>query len=161
MPHVFDHTPTAQEVFDQACAYFATTEGPSVVDRSYGTNCLYRAPTGRECVAGHFIPNDCYDPAMDEMSLLPDYKGGGSGIGNVYTHLSRKLPSWFGEQLPLLSSLQKVHDECRNRTEDHRWIHSGVATMLSHLAITFNLNPSAIDQVRAKCVPAGWQSVEA
>jgi hypothetical protein len=58
MPHIFDHTPTAQEVFDEACRFFATSPGPSTgTTLRMGTlhpDCMYRNPNGRCCVAGHF-----------------------------------------------------------------------------------------------------------
>ncbi|WP_439357875.1 hypothetical protein [Bradyrhizobium sp. DASA03007] len=162
MPHVFDHTPTAQEIFDQACVYFATTDGPSTRMRSYGDACLYRNnETGRECIAGHFIPDDKYSPAMDDLTQLGStYKGGGSGIENLLVYFAG-LPSWFAEHLPLLKSLQKVHDEHHNWTEDRSWNYAGLAISLNSVSAVHKLNPKAIEQVKARRVPAGWQSVEA
>jgi hypothetical protein len=163
MPHIFDHTPTAQEIFDVACVYFATTEGPSAEKKSYGDACQYRQKlTGRECIAGHFIPDDSYDPAMDQLSLLNHYKGGGSGIQNLLVYFSDKLPAWFGQHLALLKSLQAVHDGTHNWTMDHQgWNYGAVAATLARIATSLELNPSAIEQVKARHVPAGWQSVEA
>lgn len=162
MPHVFDHTPTTQEVFDEACRYFATTDGPSTVKRSYGENCRYRTEeTGRACVAGHFIPDESYVPAMDGLVQLPEYKGGGSGVENLVLYLNDKLPSWFRAQLTLLKRLQSVHDEHSNWADEYSWDHAAVATHLSVVASSLALNPSAIEQVKARHVPAGWQSVEA
>lgn len=161
MPHVFDHEPTAQEVFDVACTYFATTAGPSTVAKSYGDSCRYRiAETKRECIAGHFIPDEMYSPEMDNLTLLDAYKGGGTGIENLLLYVGAKLPPWFRTHVRLLKKLQKIHDDQLNWTDDRGWHHGGVASMLSHLALSLNLDPSAIEQVKARHVPAGWQSVE-
>jgi hypothetical protein len=161
MPHVFDHTPTAQEVFDVACVYFATTEGPSAQKKSYGDACQYRQKeTSRECVAGHFIPDESYDPAMDQLSLLTEYKGGGSGIQNLMVYFGGKLPTWFGTHLGMLKSLQAIHDGTHNWTEVRGWNYGSVADMLSRIATSLELNPWAVEQVKARHVPAGWQSVE-
>jgi hypothetical protein len=162
MPHVFDHTPTAQEIFDQACVYFATSPGPSTMPRSYGDTCRYRqTETKRECVAGHFIPDEMYVPAMDNLTLIDAYKGGGTGIENLWFYLRGKLPEWFGTHLGLLKSLQKVHDEQHNWTDHREWVYGGIAADLSRIATINNLNPSAIAQVEARKAPIGWQSVEA
>jgi hypothetical protein len=162
MPHVFNHTPTEQEIFDAACRYFATTEGPSSVKRSYGDACKYREKdTCRECIAGHFIPDDSYDPAMDDLTLLAEYKGGGAGIENLLVYFGAKLPSWFRTHLVLLNRLQKIHDGTHNWTDVRGWNYANVVTMLTHLADYLELDHSAIKQVKARRVPAGWQSVEA
>lgn len=163
MPHVFDHTPTAQEVFDVACVYFATTAGPSTVAKSYGDTCRYRTegPVRRECIAGHFIPDEMYSEEMDNLTLIGAYKGGGTGIENLMHYVGAKLPPWFREQLPLLKSLQKVHDEHHNWTDDKGWNYAGLGISLKSVAAAHKLNPSAVEQVEARYVPAGWQSVEA
>lgn len=163
MPHVFDHDPSAQEIFDQACVYFATTAGPSTTPKSYGDTCRYRTegPVKRECVAGHFIPDEMYIPAMDNLTLIDAYRGGGTGIENLWLYLRAKLPAWFGSHLALLKSLQKVHDEQHNWTEHREWVFGAVAAQLTRVANIHNLNPSAVAQVEARKVPLGWQSVEA
>jgi hypothetical protein len=166
MPHVFDHTPTAQEVFDEACRYFATTKGPSIVVRSHGENCRYRAPeTGRTCIAGHFIPDENYVPAMDGLTLIDNYVGGGTGIENIVEYLGDKLPAWFRDRLPLLKRLQGIHDANTGWTADYRWDYAPLAHQLTLLAASLKLDDTAANQVRAliptQRVPVGWRSVEA
>jgi hypothetical protein len=61
----------------------------------------------------------------------------------------------------LLKSLQAVHDGTHNWTMDHQgWNYGAVAATLARIATSLELNPSAIDQVKARHVPAGGQSVE-
>lgn len=157
MPHVFDHTPTSQEVFNASCVFFATSAGPSVV----GDMCRYRFGD-RCCAAGYFIPDDKYDPRMDSMSEMPGYEicSGGNALPNLLKHFGDTLPSWFRAHANLLKALQVVHDEHDNWIAD-QWNYRALAEHLRILANRLNLDPTAIEQVdeRAK-FPAGWNVVE-
>jgi hypothetical protein len=112
MPFLFDHTPTAQEVFDEACNYFATSAGPSRTARvpSAGINdrCLYRGPDDRCCVAGHFLPDGPYLKKMDETDNSAIF----TFINDA--NYDEFLPSWFSQHRHLLTSLQNVHDDHSN-----------------------------------------------
>ncbi|MGJ4945128.1 hypothetical protein ACQR1W_31520 [Bradyrhizobium sp. HKCCYLS1011] len=152
MPHVFDHTPTEQEVFDEACRYFATSPGPSTNDRGFGNNaCLYRNDRGGCCVAGHFIPDEVYDRRMDNLE-------NGTSISSVLRAFSRVLPHWFAGRIKLLGELQDIHDDhilCwAERSRPWRiWNYMALANRLNNLAIDRGLSPAAVDLVRAK-IPA-------
>jgi hypothetical protein len=98
---------------------------------------------------------------MDQLSLLTEYKGGGSGIQNLLVYFGGKLPAWFRQHLGLLKALQNVHDGMHNWTDARCWNHASVADSLIGVATAAELNPWAIEQVKARIVPAGWQSVEA
>lgn len=54
---------TRQEAFDRVVRGLAAQGWERSVSER-GT-CLYRGPEGRKCAAGHLIPDDLYDPAME------------------------------------------------------------------------------------------------
>lgn len=150
MPHVFDHTPTAQEVFDAACKFFATTPGPSVKPRpgSLGEwNCVYRGDGGKPCVAGYFIPDEVYLPEMDEPALFDD----GTTIDKLVGRYPGKLPAWMTTHSDLLRSLQKIHDDQWNWILDASgWHYSRVAEQLADLAGDYHLDTKAAQAVGDK-----------
>ncbi|WP_315729859.1 hypothetical protein [Bradyrhizobium sp. SZCCHNRI2010] len=149
--HTFDHTPTAQEVFDQACVFFANSEGPSAIKSarrgtSNGYDCVYRNPDGRVCVAGYFLPDSSYDDEMDDPELFTD----GSDVRSLVKHFSDKVPSWFGKHVDLLKQLQQVHDDETNWTHDRHWDYTQLTGSLIFTADEFGLNHAAVQQVRSK-----------
>ncbi|MHC2249971.1 hypothetical protein [Bradyrhizobium elkanii] len=159
MPHLFDKTPTAQQVFDAACAFFASSAGPST---GLDDICLYRDPTGRCCVAGNFIPDDKYDPRMDDMSEMPLYKPntGGNALNNLIEHFGQVVPPWFKEHQRLLTRLQSVHDE-RDNWFHRGWDYDRLADHLKGVASLFKLDVSAIEPVAERGrIPHGWNVVE-
>jgi hypothetical protein len=164
MPHVFDHRPTAQEVFDAACTFFATTPGPSIIllDEGRGNNCKYR-DRGRCCAVGHFILDDRYSPEMDDHASYTD----GTNVSELLRVFGHRLPDWFAEHSKLLSRLQDVHDHNSNWTwkvDDQArpyWNHREVHDSLNGLARTLKLETPNLSQVYQTDIPAGWAEVEA
>jgi hypothetical protein len=153
MPHVFDHRPTAQEVFDASCTFFATQSGPAI-DRSA---CRYRAGD-RCCAAGYFIPDDKYHPGMDNMS-------GGNAVWNIVRIYGDVLPGWFGEHERLLARLQGVHDSYDSRRILQKdWNYPNVARGLRDIAESFLLDDKAVEQIdgldMTGTAPSGWDVVE-
>lgn len=63
-------TYTKQQIFDQVARAIIAQGKPSVDD----THCLYRAPDGSKCAAGHLIPDDEYSPDMENIQA--SYVGG-------------------------------------------------------------------------------------
>lgn len=156
MPHVFDHTPTAQEVFDAACAFFATSPGPSTGETvrlgRLAPDCLYRSANGRTCVAGHFLPDEVYLPAMDD----PDKFSDGSDVNALVRHYGDRVPAWWAGHKALLRELQIIHDAENNWFEDG-WHAGQLAGALRRLASDEGLKPDAVQQVAIR----NWTSVEA
>ena len=154
MTYVFDHAPTKQEVFDQACTYFATSPGPSVDDAA----CKYRNKTGRCCVAGYFIPDDKYLPGMDNMP-------GGNWVSILVRTFPDHVPTWFQQHEDLLRHLQSTHDRHDCRTPSNGWEYASLAKTLTQVAAKEQLDDTAVNQVRAlvptQRLPVGRQSVEA
>jgi hypothetical protein len=151
MPHAFDHRPTAQEVFDEACRFFATSPGPAVVllDNVGGNQCRYRHGD-RCCAAGHFVPDDSYTPDMDHA----EFYEGDTDVNGLIKEFGARLPSWFNEHARLLRGLQRVHDNSDNWVNKHGdgWNPAGLVISLIGLAGRLGLYPTAIEQVRNRPV---------
>lgn len=91
---------TAQEVYNNALFGIRRQGGYSgeAVDNLFG--CLYRAPNGRKCAAGHNITDDEYHPRMEGYSV----KG-------------TDLPERLRRHEDFLYSLQLAHDNAAQRGE--------------------------------------------
>ena len=149
MPHTFTEIPTRQQIFDEACRFFATSPGPSLVIFSDGGghNCRYRSDEGRCCAAGHFIPDDVYVVEMDEAETYDS----STDLKNLMRVYGDRLPAWFVEHKAFLERLQKVHDDsdCWT-TADHagaKWRYDRVLKRLRDLARDQQLHPAATEQV--------------
>jgi len=57
---------TLQEIFDISSKGIIDQGGYAWADGA----CVYRAPDGNKCAAGHLIPDEKYDPAMEGGALL-------------------------------------------------------------------------------------------
>lgn len=161
MPHIFDHKPSAQEVFDEACRYFATSPGPSLGEKirpgSNSYECVYRAPNGRTCVAGHFLPDAAYIPQMDDPERFTD----GSDVKAMINHYSDRIPAWWADHRMLLKNLQSTHDNEQCWLGGAAWRYPSLADHLEDVAHDHKLDPKAIEQVRARTpAPKGWDMVE-
>jgi hypothetical protein len=75
-----------------------------------GTNCRYRAPDGRKCAIGHFIPDEEYTADMEMKSgpVILEMLG-------YEMHDSGDLGSF--ERRIFLRQLQTAHDEGRTPAE--------------------------------------------
>lgn len=150
MPHAFDHTPTRQDIFDEACRFFATSAGPSIVifDHGGGHNCRYRSDEGRCCAVGHFIPEDIYVVEMDEAESYDS----STDMPNLMRMFGDRLPAWFGEHNAFLQRLQKIHDDADCwTTRDYpsaKWRYDRVVERLRSLVREAgNIDGGAIRQV--------------
>lgn len=146
--HIFDHTPTAQEVFDAACAFFATSPGPSAIrSTSTGTGheCVYRGDSGRVCVVGYFLPDEAYVDDMDDPGKFTD----GSDVRALVKHYGDRVPAWFATHVELLKRIQScVHDDESNWSPSmNGWDRTYVAMSLQSVARDFGLKADAIDAI--------------
>jgi hypothetical protein len=151
MPFLFDHRPSEQEVFDEACRYFATTAGPSLKPRAPEQGvahfCMYRSPTGGCCVAGHFIPDGPHTGVFDAADA--------SSISAIIRSFPDDVPSWFPAHSRLLLHLQEIHDDQSNWEHcdgAETWKHQAVRLAMSDLARQRFLMDTAVTQIGA--VPA-------
>lgn len=73
-----------------------------------GYNCYYRAPDGAMCAVGVLIPDDQYDPLMDDDNAT---------IAMVSAQFAdRPFFNMAREHIDFLSTLQAIHDN------DSHWI---------------------------------------
>jgi hypothetical protein len=74
--------------------------------------CLYRGPEGTKCAAGFLIPDELYNPAMENRSIYD--------VIEAYPKLAELLEGNRG----LLVELQNIHDgysEKYNKDESFKW----------------------------------------
>ncbi|WP_316207452.1 hypothetical protein [Bradyrhizobium sp. SZCCHNR3118] len=152
-PHIFDHEPTPQEIFDQACVFFATSPGPSSKESEISSTntCMYRDGSGRMCVAGYFMTNESYLPEMDE-----DNEGDGSDVKTIVKHYPDRVPAWFANNVDLLRGLQGLHDSENNWLPGLKWDYPELVGDLLLFAEIRDLKPDAIEQVRAHIPKPQW-----
>lgn len=119
---------TNQIVYDKVCAHLAAQKTRSMT----ANGCAYRGTLGRSCAVGCLIPDEIYDPDMDQSV------GGSFGLKlslNVNI-LVQRFPAvqklFAGVDLGLLKRLQETHDNSDN-----------IKTDLYSIAQAYNLKPGA------------------
>lgn len=94
---------TNQEIFDKVALHLTTQKMKSEAQlKTYSgityTQCVYRGPDGLKCAAGALIPDELYTQDME-------------GKGVSHADVEPALLTVVSEdQLPLLASLQRIHD---------------------------------------------------
>lgn len=138
MPYVFDHDPSQQEIFDEACNHFAKQKRRA----KDHLGCAYRGahipgdPPPCECAVGHFLPDPKFDGDAGYRKEMER-----QGVENLWNSDMREyLPSWFGRQLDLLCRLQRCHDVSSSTNE--------LLTALCSCAAEFRLADCAIGQIK-------------
>lgn len=95
---------TMQETFDFVVGKIREQGCASMGDNK---SCLYRGPNGTKCAAGHVIPDDKYDPIMENCTVAKnEFTGMNEGV-----KLIRKVLLETGHDLQILRGLQFCHDE--------------------------------------------------
>lgn len=85
-----------QETFDTVCKALIAQGKPAVAVNGYGGRaCRYRTEDGCKCAAGHLIPDDKYNPALEGYSL------GDNRVAEAIGDHDRKL----------VGALQALHDD--------------------------------------------------
>lgn len=93
---------TEQEIFDKVVRHLYAQGKPAVEGEG---NCRYRTHDGMSCAVGCLIPDDCYNPLMENLSSsMPQVEAAlrkaGTLPGGIADNGIRKL----------LSNLQYAHD---------------------------------------------------
>ena len=96
-----------QEIYDTVKEHLLTQMEESM--HPVHKYCMYRNPSGLKCAVGCLIPDELYDPRMDN--------GGVSGKGLSLLLQEFSLPEWMLKNSGLLHALQRVHDA----TEPDAW----------------------------------------
>lgn len=119
---------TQQEIFDTVVRALGKQGKPALDERG---KCLYRAPDGSKCAAGHLIPDDVYKRSMEFQTIrkviadTPELK-----------HLAPNSN--------ILMDLQSAHDSGFNRggiTDADEFVRR-----VRVLADKNHLNPAVIDE---------------
>ena len=106
---------TQQEIFDTVLAHLRKQGRASVNNVDYMELCLYRGPGGTACAVGCLIPDELYDPLIENASSI-QIMGGHMPYGRecdapkllpIMARISKHLGVENG---PLLSELQTAHD---------------------------------------------------
>lgn len=104
---------TNQEAFDKSARHLLTQKAqalnPDYAPASYTAECMYRAPDGRRCAIGVFIPDDVYTPDMENKS-----------VGTLITYCPAVAEIFAGVDQYLLRALQSVHD----KSAPQCWLHA-------------------------------------
>lgn len=96
---------TKQEIYDTVCAHLAQQKRRAFENGS----CRYRTSDGLKCAIGCLIPDDLYDPRMDDPAV---------NIGVVSLLDLFPLDPIFGDVSELfLASIQNAHDRSGNQRQ--------------------------------------------
>ena len=117
-----------QTIYDTVCAHLAQQKQRAASNGK----CLYRTPDGMRCAVGCLIPDELYDPRMDDPYLFS------TAIESVINEFPQ-LCSLFSNVRPiLLIKLQEVHDSQRHIGDP-----DGLRERLSEVAKELGLTPGA------------------
>lgn len=95
---------TKQEMFDKVLLALRKQGRASVQTNRDGTLlCLYRAKNGDKCAAGHLLPDELYDPRMEDKTFTEVSEifgiGGALGMDNSDVLFVRRLQIAHDESL--------------------------------------------------------------
>ena len=104
---------TQQEIFDTVLAHLRKQGKASVSDMNL---CQYRGPDGTSCAVGCLIPDELYDPLIENVSSGQITEGhlpfGREGDLPKLRPIMARISNHLGaENGPLLSALQYAHDD--------------------------------------------------
>ena len=123
---------TPQEIFNTVALHLFAQKCRSASGPEGMMTCLYRGPNGTKCAVGALIPDELYNPDMEHNILQELMK---------FTEF--ELPSYFADNLNLLSDLQRNHDSRMNWTAP-----SILASKLRLVARSFKLSSKVTGTLR-------------
>lgn len=96
-------------------------------------HCVYRHPTGIKCVIGHALPDELYDPVMNEKAISVAELIGHEAVPEEKVN---KLEEFFKDvSPPALSELQSLHDNyLANPGEPEEQIQEALTTWQDRMA---------------------------
>jgi hypothetical protein len=127
----------AQEIFDTVARNLITQGRPaSKVEEGGEVQCLYRAPGGAKCAFGGLIPDDCYDPNMEDQLA--------SAIILQYACLAQ-----FKPYIGLINALQSAHDDWARTETFEAYLELGdLLDRLAHVAERLELDAKVLSEPR-------------
>jgi hypothetical protein len=132
-----------QEIFDTVAKHlFEQGEQSTAWDEDFKKNkCRYRDGIGKKgkvlkCAVGVLIPDEDYDPAMEN---------GSSSVNAIMANenFKNKLPAYFATEQEFLYRLQRVHDIINNWHTTTKMIGA-----LTEFAKMYNLNTDVLEGLK-------------
>lgn len=120
-----------QEVFNTVAKHLFAQGKRSMKSDSVGLEyCVYRAPDGCMCAVGAILPDELYNPTMDE----------GYGLSRLMESF-HEVRDFFGfENKSFLTALQVAHDDPMH------WKSTGIMKeVLRDVALNYSLDYSILD----------------
>jgi hypothetical protein len=116
---------TKQEIFDTVAIHLIKQGKKSVGDDG---KCKFRTPEGLKCAVGCLIPDEVYDPSMEDESVE----------SLIYAH---DALDFLNPNALFLLKLQSAHD--REPLEDQTWM-DAVILRLRKIAEKYNLSAAVL-----------------
>lgn len=109
---------TNQEAFDAVCEHLAQQKTQSLVLME--GHCAYRGDNGGKCAIGALIPDSEYNTTMECTSAagLFSINTSDGRVLSYYQKFGGHSTKLAGVYLPLLSDLQRCHDQGANSAEE-------------------------------------------
>lgn len=95
---------TPQEAFERAALHLLAQGRMAAADSPTGLKCYYRSPDGLRCAVGALIPDELYDPRMENQratAVIDEFSLGFLAEANIWDKR---------HELTLLDELQWEHD---------------------------------------------------
>lgn len=96
---------TMQFEFDAVVNHLYKQGAPASASAESGPGCYYRSPTGLKCAVGCRIPDEIYDPAMDEEN-----GSNGTSVDSLILRFGNILPPEIAAYENMFAELQTAHD---------------------------------------------------
>jgi len=119
-------TITNQEIFDKVWNHFVVNKGPASFNNESGM-CKYRGDNGAKCAVGLFIPDEDYDPKIENYTANAD-------------RVTSLLPFTVNDsKVSYLLELQRCHDRAVQYLTNTEDFYIVVERRLRELAELHNL----------------------
>lgn len=135
---------TNQEIFDKVATHLFTQGVRSVSktclnDASFDADyCLYRGPNGTKCAVGCLIPDEDYDPTMENRSAYDLFT-------STVTPMEFPKLEPLNENKDILNRLQTVHDNLSNWATTET-----MKSALATVAIRYDLDGKVLKKLKFK-----------
>jgi hypothetical protein len=125
----------AQEIFDTVARHLFKQGHQAMRTITVGGDvskqeCAYRGDNGDMCAFGVVVPDECYSPDMEGLSVLPAIER------------MQHPPQWMKDNLGLLEMLQGTHDDTESWSDDEN-----MREALWSVANSFGLDPVILNSL--------------
>lgn len=126
---------TLQELYDIVWKHFVIEKGLASIN-PHTRLCCYRSPDGAKCAIGVVIPDEIYDPQMENRSIRMLIEGLGS-----FAAIPSIAKLFEGIPIDTLGDLQYCHDKAAEYSIHHSDFdfHAEIKERLESFSRTYNL----------------------